>query len=275
MLTFKTFLSALAVAGSALSAAAQTASEPQFTINCQEGSNYSGMNANKRFCETRDLTMNAPAGQPLTVNGGANGGISVHGWAGSTVRIRAKVQSWANSEADAQAEAKAVTISTANNSLRAESPNKEQRYSVSYEIFVPRQTALVLNTVNGGISLDNLQSDIKFNAVNGGVNLASLGGQVTGLTVNGGLNITLTGSQWEGKGLDVQTTNGGIHWKLPKDYSAQLFTSTNMGNMRANMPVTKTGFLRKELATTLGKGGAPVKAVTTNGGVTIEQVDRN
>ncbi|MBF9237920.1 hypothetical protein I2I05_10990 [Hymenobacter sp. BT683] len=267
----KTLLSAIALALTTLSVSAQSTTEPQFKISCEEGGWMRGNTENKRYCETRDLTMTAPVGQPLTISGGANGGITVHGWSGSNVRIRAKVQSWANSEADAQKRVKEVTISTANNSLQATAPGQDEQYSVSYEIFVPRTTALVMNTVNGGISLDNLQSDIKFKAVNGGVSLASLGGNVTGHTVNGGLNITLSGSKWDGTGLDVQTTNGGINWKLPQDYSAQLFTSTNMGSIRAGFPVTKSGFMRKELATTLGKGGAPVKAVTTNGGVNLVQ----
>ncbi|MBD2767704.1 hypothetical protein IC235_07340 [Hymenobacter sp. BT664] len=274
MLPINSLFAGLAIAGSTLSATlatAQTAAEPPFKISCEEG-NWSRRNGeNKRFCETRDLTMNAPAGQPLVINGGTNGGISVHGWSGPNVRVRAKVQSWADSEAEAQARVKSVSISTANNTLRAESPRKDEQYSVSYEVFVPRQTALNLNTINGGISLDNLQSDVKFHAVNGGVSLTSLGGQVTGLTVNGGLSITLTGSKWEGKGLDVETTNGGINWKLPQEYSAQLFTSTNMGNIRTELPVTKSGMFHKELMASLGKGGAPVKAVTTNGGISVEQ----
>ncbi|MDB5235482.1 MAG: hypothetical protein JWR44_2475 [Hymenobacter sp.] len=111
--------------------------------------------------------------------------------------------------------------------------------------------------------------------MNGGVSLASLGGQVTGRTVNGGLSITLTGNKWDGKGLDVETTNGGISWKLPKEYSAQFFTSTNMGSIRAGKPVTKTGFMNKELATSLGKGGVMVKAVTSNGGIRVEQEGRD
>ena len=267
----KTLLSAFAFACVTLPAVAQTSTEPQFKMSCDEGNWSRNSSENKRFCETRDLTMTAPAGQPLTISGGANGGIAVHGWSGPNVRIRAKVQSWANSEAEAQKRVKEVTISTANNSLQATAPGQDEHYSVSYEIFVPRQTALVLNTVNGGISLDNLQSDIRFKAVNGGVSLVSLGGNVTGQTVNGGLNITLSGKKWEGKGLDVETTNGGIHWMLPQDYSAQLSTSTNMGTIRTSMPVTKSGFMRKELVTSLGKGGAPVKAVTTNGGISVMQ----
>ena len=90
--------------------------------------------------------------------------------------------------------------------------------------------------------------------------------------MNGGLSITLTGSKWDGKGLDVQTTNGGINWSLPQNYSAQLFTSTNLGNITSRgLTVTKSGFMHKEVAANLGKGGAPVKAVTTNGGISLEQ----
>ncbi|OGX88547.1 DUF4097 family beta strand repeat-containing protein [Hymenobacter glacialis] len=267
----KTLLSALAFSCVALSATAQTATEPQFKTGCDDGKWTRGGSESKRFCEIRDLTMAVPAGQPLTISGGANGGITVHGWSGAEVRVRAKVQSWASSEAEARKRVQEVSIEAANNRLQASAAGSEERHSVSYEVFVPQQTALVLNTVNGGISLDNLQADVQFSVVNGGVSLANLGGSVTGKTVNGGLDITLSGKQWDGKGLDVETTNGGITWNLPKGYSAQLETSTNMGSIRASMPVNKSGMMRKELVTSLGNGGAPVKAVTVNGGIRVNQ----
>jgi hypothetical protein len=265
----KSFLSALAVVCTALSATAQTA-EPQFKTNCDNG-NWGHNNTLKGFCETRDLTMSTHAGQPLTVSADPNGGIAVHGWDGPNVRIRAKIQTWSNTEAEAAARAKRITIGTANNILRAAEPDNEKNWSVSYEIFVPRTTALALNTVNGGISLDNLNSTITFETTNGGVSLANLGGSVKGETTNGGVNITLSGSKWEGKGLDVATTNGGIHWKLPRTYSAQLVTSTNMGGIRTSLPVTKSGMFHKEVTASLGQGGATVKAVTTNGGIDVSQ----
>lgn len=267
----KTLFTALSLACLALPAAAQTPAVPQFNVTCDERGRSRNNGDEQRFCEIRDLTMPAPAGQPLSIAGGANGGITVHGWSGPDVRIRAKVTSWARTEAEAQAQVQRVTIGTANNQLRAEAPGNDDRYSVSYEVFVPRQTALVLNTVNGGIDLDNVLADVQFRAVNGGVSLAGLGGQVTGKTVNGGLSITLTGGAWDGRGLDVKTTNGGISWKLPKGYSAQFFTSTDMGSIRTDLPVTKTGLMNKEVVASLGKGGAPVKAVTTNGGIRVVQ----
>ena len=266
----KILLSAMAVLCSIFGATAQTAPEPQFKLSC-ENSSWSHDKLVKRYCETRDLTMSAPAGQPLTVDAGPNGGITVHGWSGSDVRIRVKVQTWSTTEEKATARAKRITIDTKNNTLRAADPEQDNDWSVSYEIFVPRETALALNTVNGGISLDNLQSAITFNTVNGGISLASLGGQVKGETTNGGINITLTGNQWQGQGLDVSTTNGGIHWKLPRTYSAQLYTSTNMGGIHTQLPVTKSGMFHREITASLGQGGATVKAVTTNGGIDVDQ----
>lgn len=266
----KILISALALACGTLAAAAQTPAEPVFKLSCQEGG-WTSYKQQQNYCETRDLTFEAPTGRPLNVDADPNGGITVHGWDSPNVRVRVKVQAWAATVEKAAARARRITIAPANGTLRAIDPDKDKDWSVSYEIFVPRTTALALNTVNGGISLDNLNSAITFATTNGGVNLANLGGQVKGETTNGGVNITLSGSKWEGKGLDVATTNGGIRWKLPRTYSAQLFTSTNMGGIRTQLPVTKSGMFHKEVAASLGQGGATIKAVTTNGGISVDQ----
>ncbi|MCB2378987.1 DUF4097 domain-containing protein [Hymenobacter sp. BT635] len=267
----KTFSAALLLTLACFSAQAQTA--PAFTSTCTEGSTYSSPNSNKRYCETRDLTLPSPGNQTLNINGEANGGISVKGWDGSQVLVRAKVSTWAKSDEAASALAKKVTVKSAGNDLRADGPNQgEDGWAVSYEVFVPRKTALALRTVNGGITLKDLDSTIKFDAVNGGVNLTNVSGQVKGNTVNGGLHIKLAGTKWEGQGLDVATTNGGITWDLPKDYSAQFYTSTTIGSISSDkLPVTKSGFMHKEITANLGRGGAPVKAVTTNGGIKVKQ----
>ncbi|GAA3929060.1 DUF4097 family beta strand repeat-containing protein [Hymenobacter algoricola] len=252
-----------------LSAAAQTA--PVFSSTCDDRSRTSG-NTSKTYCEIRDLTLASPGSQTLTIDGGANGGITVKGWDGSDVRVRANVTSWGQTEAAASQQARSISIATTGNTLRAAGPDQSgPGWAVSYEVFVPRRTALALTTINGGISLSNLDSRVRFEAVNGGVSLTGVSGQIKGHTTNGGLSIRLTGTKWEGEGLDVETTNGGITWELPKNYSAKLFTSTNMGSIAANLPVTKSGFTHKEIATSLGQGGASVRAVTTNGGIRVKQ----
>lgn len=264
----KTTCFALLLGLATFSATAQTA--PAFTSTCHDKSSSGAV---KQFCETRDLSMAAPASSgTLVIDGRANGGITVRGWDGKDVRVRAMVTAWAKSEDEARKRASAISITTNNDKLRAEGPTlREENWAVSYEVLVPRQTSVAMNTVNGGIRIDGMQSDIKFDAVNGGVTLNNVAGYIKGSTTNGGLHIKLAGSKWEGKGLDVSTTNGGITWELPKNYSARLYTSTNMGGISGDLPVTKTGMLSKEITASLGQGGAPVKAVTTNGGIKVNQ----
>lgn len=263
----------LAITGSPLTAAAQITTDPPFTLACRDSPTNDGREegpqGNQKFCEIRDLTMPVEASQPLVIDGGDNGGIIVQGWDGPGVRIRAKVQSWAPTAAAAQAQVQRITIHSDQNALRASAAPGDRSWAVSYEVFVPRRTTLTLTTVNGGITLANLQARITFRAVNGGVTLAGLGGQVTGTTVNGGLNIWLSGQQWEGTGLDVATTNGGITWQIPPHYSAQLVTSTRAGGLRSNLATTTTNHQHQAVNTQLGQGGATVKAVTTNGGVVM------
>lgn len=250
---------------SGLTAAAQTV--PPFTATCQTG--HTGQQP--RFCETRDFTLPATLGQPLTIDANTNGSISVKGWDGPEVRVRATVTAWAGTEAEAHAHATAIRISTTDNKLIATTPDGAQQAAVSYEVFVPRRTALALTTQNGSIKLTGMQSTITFSAQNGSVSLTDLSGQVTGKTVNGSLSIKLGGQQWQGDGLDVETTNGSIRWDVPADYSAQFLTGTTNGSLRTTLPQSDPKAHRHEVKTVLGKGGQPVKALTTNGSVVVRQ----
>jgi len=250
---------------SSLVATAQTTPAPSFTSSCYNG----GSNHQIRFCETRDLAMPAATGQPLDVDASTNGSISVQGWDGTDVRIRATVTAWASSEAEAKAHVAAIRINATGDKLFA--TGGADNAAVSYELFVPRRLALALTTHNGSIRLAGVQSAIAFSAQNGSVSLADLGGQVTGKAVNGSLAIKLSGSQWEGSGLDVETVNGSIKWEVPADYSAQLLTSTTNGSLKTTLPQSDPKSRKHEVRTVLGKGGRVIKAVTTNGSVVVRQ----
>jgi hypothetical protein len=94
---------------------------------------------------------------------------------------------------------------------------------------------------------------------------------VRGETHNGGLTVSLTGQRWDGDGIDVETTNGGVTVEIPDGYNAQLETRTVNGGFRTELPMTIQGELSmaRGITTTLGSGGAPVRVRTTNGGLRI------
>lgn len=226
-------------------------------------------------CEIKEQTL--PAAGLISVDGRQNGGVSVKGWDRNEILVRAKIQTTAPSQAEADAIAGQISIQTAGAKIFATGPEngRGHSWSVSYEIFVPRRSDLSLVSHNGGIAIADVQGRMDFSAVNGGVSLKRVGGTVRGGTTNGGLSIELAGDRWDGEELDVKTTNGGISMSMPENYSAHLETGTVNGHLSIDFPVTVQGRISREIAVNLGGGGPTVRAMTTNGGVRIKRSGSN
>jgi DUF4097 and DUF4098 domain-containing protein YvlB len=225
-----------------------------------------------RHCDIREQTIQSSG--TVTVDARKNGGVSVKGWDRSDVLVRSRVQAMAGTQAEADDMAKQITIESAGGKIFASGPETQRNnhWSVSYEIFVPRHTDLSLEASNGGIAIADVNGRMEFTALNGGVVLKRVAGDVHGSTTNGGLMIELSGDRWDGETLDVKTTNGGIVLAVPDNYSAHLETSTVNGNLSIDFPVTVQGRITRELAVNLGAGGPTVRAVTTNGGIKIKRL---
>lgn len=240
-------------------------------MTCNDRSNW---NNRPSHYELREQTLSATGGT-INVDGGQNGGVSVKGWDRGEILVRACVQTQAYSEAEARDLATQIRIETNGLRISAQGPSSfsrnERNWSVSYEVFVPRQSDLSLKSHNGGISISEVRGRIEFDAHNGGVSLNQLGGSVRGQTHNGGLTVNLGGDRWNGEGLDVRTTNGGVNLVMPENYSAHLETSTVNGGLNLGFPVTVQGRIKKDLSVDLGSGGATLRVVTTNGGVSIKR----
>jgi hypothetical protein len=226
------------------------------------------------FRDMREMTI--PAGGTLDVDSGRNGGVSVRGENRSDILVRACVQAWGSTLDAAKAAVASVKISTSGG-VRAEGPD-ESNYSVSFQILVPRSTDLNLKAHNGGLSINSVNGNIKFETVNGGVNLADLSGDVHGRTTNGGVNVALAGRGWEGAGMDVQTSNGGVRLEVPENYAANFEAGTVNGGFSSDIPALNVttedvkgnwGNRAKQIKTAINGGGAPIRVSTTNGGIKI------
>lgn len=261
----------------------------QVNVDTEKVKKYAEYKGEKGFCnnnwsygdkvsvsDLRELTVASTGG--IDVDAGKNGGISVKGEDRSDVLIRACVQAWGASEEAARTAASSVRIATGGE-IKGEGPT-DGNWSVSFEIRVPRNTNTSLTANNGGISLSNLDGKAEFTTKNGGVNVSNLSGDVVGKTVNGGVNVKLSGSSWKGRGLDVQTTNGGVNLTIPETYAANIESGTVNGGYSTDIPALRVttedtkgdDYYRirpKRIQTSLNGGGAPIKVVTTNGGVKI------
>jgi hypothetical protein len=229
------------------------------------------------FSEIREMTLKSTS--LLDVDAGHNGGIKVKGENRSDISVRACVRTWG--ETDAAAKSLAGTIRISGDSvIRTEGVSGDQNWSVSYEILVPRATNLKLETFNGGISISGVDGNIEFGAMNGGVSLNGVAGNVKGKTTNGGVSVNLSGTTWKGNGLDVETTNGGVHLVLPDNYSARVETRTVNGGFKSDFPelnVEKDVNDRSRgvnISKDINGGGALIRVVTTNGGVKISTASK-
>jgi DUF4097 and DUF4098 domain-containing protein YvlB len=223
-------------------------------------------------CEIREDTIGGA--NPLDIDAGRNGGIRVRGWDRGDVLVRTRIEAWADTDANARRLVSGVRVDSGGGRVRADGPDthdRDESWSVSFEINVPRNAMLTLNTNNGGISIEDFRGTATFHARNGGLSLRDVGGDLKGETTNGGVNLDVTGDHWDGTGLDVETRNGGINLNLPKGFSAQLEAGTTHGRVSIDFPVTVQGLIGRHIETTLGSGGPKLRAITTNGGVTIRQ----
>lgn len=222
------------------------------------------------YCEIREIELSQRDG--LDIDAAPNGSIAVRSWDEDGILVRAKIGAHARSDEAARELAEQVSISTSG-SIEADGPrtgNKEW-FSVSFEIYAPASTNLDLSTRNGGISIEGMSGRTEFQSLNGGVSLNALSGDVSGTTTNGGITVDLDGDSWSGRGLDVETTNGGVSVLVPNGYSAQLETGTVNGRVDIDFPVMVEGTFDDRLSTTLGDGGKTIRVVTTNGSVRIKR----
>jgi DUF4097 and DUF4098 domain-containing protein YvlB len=210
----------------------------------------------------------------VRVDAGRNGGIRVTGADRSDIAVQAVVRATARTDSRARQLAADVDVTAVNGRVSATGPDTSGRewWSVSYRLAVPRKNDLDLAAHNGGISIRGVHGAITFDTTNGGLELTDVGGRVRGQTRNGGVDVALAGTRWDGEALDVATTNGGVDIEIPEGYNAQLETGTVNGRFHTDFPMTVTGTLsRRSIRTTLGSGGAPIRVVTTNGGLRISR----
>ena len=249
-------------------ASAQNDDRIQYWLdNCQRGWNRD----RAQFCEVRNVTIQPQS--KLRVDGRRNGGVTFYGWNRNEVKVVALVQAQAYEDREAAALAREIRVLTDGGEIRADGPSWRDgtSWSVSYHIYVPARSNLEAVTENGGVAAEGIQGDLDFQARNGGIRLVDVGGDVHAETTNGGVSATLAGNTWQGRGLDLRTTNGGVSLQIPRGYNARLETGTTNGGMRVDFPITVQGMIGRRISTQLGSGGPLVRVVTTNGGVRVSE----
>ncbi|HEX7077510.1 MAG TPA: DUF4097 family beta strand repeat-containing protein [Candidatus Eisenbacteria bacterium] len=165
--------------------------------------------------------------------------------------------------------------------------HKVEALNVHYYLQVPKQSSLNLRTSNGEIRIRGALGTVNALTVNGDVELTGAAGPADVRTTNGEVRLTgISGSAIarttnggvtadvaslpKGGVVNLQTTNGDVDVRLPKDVAATVEATTTNGKVNLDFPVVSQGRLTtKSIRGTIGGGGARVSLQTTNGNVDL------
>jgi DUF4097 and DUF4098 domain-containing protein YvlB len=273
MPTRKLILRALVVAAALISPAPAVAqrTDSDWLEECR---NDDGDRRGRRevYCEVKQTGARAPGGT-ISMEGLRNGGVSVTGWDRDSLFIRTRIRVTATSQAEARSVAAQVRTIVRGSQVIVEGPRNmdDVQWTASLYTMVPRRSDLRVGTRNGPVTVEQVRGNLDLQTSNGPLTLRDLGGDVRAHTTNGPMSITLEGSKWEGAGLEARTSNGPLTISIPDGYNARLEAGTTNGPVNLGFPITVVGRINRDISTTLGSGGATIRATTTNGPLSIRR----
>src|SRR3990170_739107 len=149
---------------------------------------------------------------------------------------------------------------------------------VDYCLRVPRQVRLEgLHTVNGDITVHNVEGFVEAQTLNGNVKQTGVAGSILAHTVNGSVDVALRALPEAPGGLQLETINGDLRLRLllPAAANAELELSTVAGRIESDL-LAPTGALAGDTSSTrarLGRGGVTICLRTIRGNIEVAEND--
>jgi DUF4097 and DUF4098 domain-containing protein YvlB len=110
---------------------------------------------------------------------------------------------------------------------------------VNLEIEVPVRTKLRVSLVNGGITVDSVDSEVEINTVDGGITLMNVGGSVVAHAVDGNITATIARVAPQAP-MAFTSLNGDIDVTLPAAVKANLRLRSDQGDVFTDFDVQVT-----------------------------------
>jgi len=240
--------------------------------------------------EERTLTKSeAPV---LRIQPHTNGGVQVVGWDKESYSVTA-CKAAAGSGDAAERILSQITMSIEHGKITTKGPADEDEWTIYLLIRTPKSASVDLETMNGPISLydvegkltarahngpislKNFSGDAEITAVNGPISLDGSSGSVRIRTENGPISVALAGKTWSGAGLTADAQNGPMTLMVPTGYqSSFVVESTN------NAPVSCKASICDNARKTwddnhrrieYGTAPAVIRLSTVNGPVSVRE----
>lgn len=188
---------------------------------------------------------------------GINGTITVTGVStGQTVTVRGEKRVEASSQSSANAGLERLDVEVTETATavvaRTIQPTVSdgRNYIVDYQITVPEKLAILINTVNGEVTIRDIEASTTIAMVNG--------------VVNAEVDIE------DDDVIDIASVNGTIDLRIPTDTSAELAASgVNVAISVVNLQLENEVRTPTSVTGTLGDGEGTIGITLVNGTITI------
>ncbi len=240
--------------------------------------------------EERKLTKSeAPV---LRVQPHTNGGVQVVGWDKETYSVTAcrAAAGWGDA---AERILSQISMSIENGRISTKGPADEDDWTVYLLIRTPKSVSVNLETMNGPISLydvdgkltarakngpislKNFSGDAEITAVNGPISADGSRGSVRIRTENGPISVELEGKTWSGAGLTADAKNGPLTLMVPSGYqSSFVVESTNNAPVSCKASVcdnARKTWDDEHRRIEYGSAPAMIRLSTVNGPVSVQE----
>jgi hypothetical protein len=191
---------------------------------------------------SEERTVTKAEAPVLKVHSHENGGMQVVGWDKENYSVTA-CKAAARGEA-AERILSQITMSIENGTVTTKGPGGEGDWTVYLLIRAPKSAAIDLETMNGPISLydvdgkltahahngpislKNFSGDAEVSALNGPISVEGSSGNVRIRTENGPISVDLKGTSWSGTGLSADAQNGPVTLSVPSGYQSGFVVET-------------------------------------------------
>jgi hypothetical protein len=238
--------------------------------------------------EQRTLTKSEAA--VLQVNSHRNGGVQVVGWDKDTYSVTA-CKAAAGTGDEAERVLAQIKMSIENGKVSTSGPGDDGEWTVYLLIRTPKSASIDMDTMNGPISLydvdgkltarakngpissKNFSGDAEITAVNGPISLDGGKGSVRIRTENGPISVELEGKAWSGTGLTADAQNGPVTLMVPNGYeSSFVVESTNHAPVSCKASIcdnARKTWDEEHRRIEYGNAPAMIRLSTVNGPVSV------
>jgi hypothetical protein len=241
---------------------------------------------------SEERTVTKAEAAVLRVHPHSNGGVQVAGWDKETYSVTACKAAAGTGDA-AERILSEIKLSIENGRVTTSGPGDEEAWTVELLIRAPKSATIEMHTMNGPISLydvdgkltaratngpislKNFSGDAEITAVNGPITLEGSNGSVRIHTENGPISVALEGKTWNGAGLTADAENGPMTLRVPSGYqSSFVVESTNHAPVSCRASVcdnARKTWDDEHRRIEYGNVPAMIRLSTVNGPVSVEE----